>query len=116
MTLMAHAVTAITPSPAPVLFLGSCVVLDVVRAPLAERRRRGSRCLLVARRGPQGAADGLPGRRLPAPPEWSDHVDEAVQDCTTAVNSYCPRACRNVIKAHAWREAGSSPPAWIRSG
>jgi hypothetical protein len=88
MTLIADAVTTITANPAPVVFLDSCVLLDIVRAPL--RNIAGE--IRVAQQFLASVAKVPPTIYLmigsPTPTEWNDHIDEAVNDCTSAVNSY----------------------------
>jgi hypothetical protein len=88
MTLIANAVHDVTSSPAPVLFLDTCVLLDIVRAPLrnAANEVRVARLL-------QAAVTKIPKKihlavGSPTATEWADHIGEVVSDCTTAVNSY----------------------------
>src|SRR5436309_12076821 len=79
-------VTAITGSPAPVLFVDSCTLLDIVRAPLRGKpgEVRVARQILAAVRKVPKKAHLLIAS--PTPKEWADHIAEAVADCTTAVN------------------------------
>jgi hypothetical protein len=87
MTMIAGAVATITGNPAPVLFLDSCVLLDIVRAPL----RNASSEIRVANQFLASVAKAPKTVYLligsPTPTEWADHIDEAEKDCTTAVNS-----------------------------
>jgi hypothetical protein len=87
MTLIADTVSAITGAPAPVVFLDSCVLLDIVRAPLrnaASEVRVGNQFLASVRKVPATVYLVVGS---PTPTEWNDHIDEAVRDCTTALNS-----------------------------
>jgi hypothetical protein len=87
MTLIAAAVAAINGIPAPVAFLDSCILLDVVRAP---RRNKASE-VRVARQF-LASANKVP-RTLylvvgsPTQTEWNDHIGETIDDCTAAVDS-----------------------------
>lgn len=88
MTRIGRIVTAVTGSPAPVLFLDSCVLLDVARAPLRNKPgevRVAGRLLAAVRKTPK--AVHLP-IASPTPTEWNDHIDEAEADCATAVRAY----------------------------
>ncbi|MBI1913453.1 MAG: hypothetical protein HYS12_01660 [Planctomycetes bacterium] len=85
---LADAVSTITANPAPVVFLDSCILLDTVRAPLrnaAGEVRVASQFLVAVGRVPK-TIHLIIGS--PTPTEWNDHIDEAVRDCTLAVNSY----------------------------
>jgi hypothetical protein len=87
MTLIADGVNAITGSPAPVLFLDSCILLDIVRAPLRNKPSeiQFARLFLTAVQKTPKTIHFLVAS--PTQREWTDHIDEAVYDCTTAVNS-----------------------------
>jgi hypothetical protein len=86
MTAIGSVVTRITGSPAPVLFLDSCILLDVVRAP---RRNKASEVRVAqafldsVRRAPKTVhlLVGSPTRT-----EWNEHIDETVADCAGAVD------------------------------
>ena len=72
---------------APVVFLDTCVLLDVVRAPLRNAAgdvEAATEVLKGARRNPPTV---YPVIACPTPTEWDAHIDEAVQDCENAVNS-----------------------------
>jgi hypothetical protein len=72
---------------APVVFLDTCVLLDVVRAPLrnaAGNVEAATDVLTGANRTPPTV---YPVIACPTPTEWGVHIDEAVQDCENAVNS-----------------------------
>ena len=88
MTLITGAVATITGNPAPVVFLDSCILLDVVRAPLrnASSEVRVACQILASAGKTPNTVHLLIG--FPTPTEWTDHIDEAVKDCTIAVNSY----------------------------
>jgi hypothetical protein len=87
MTLIAAAVAAVQGSPAPVVFLDSCVLLDVVRAP----RRNKPDEVRVARQFLASANKAPKALYLvvgsPTQTEWGDHIGETVDDCTAAVDS-----------------------------
>lgn len=87
MTLIADAVLTISGNPAPVVFLDSCVLLDVVRAPLrnvAGEVRVASQLRASAGKVPKTVHLVIGS---PTPTEWNDHIDESVSDCTVAVIS-----------------------------
>jgi hypothetical protein len=87
MTPIADTVTLITSNPAPVVLLDSCVLLDVVRAPLRNTPgevRVASQFLASVGKVPKSVYLIIGS---PTPTEWNDHIDETVRDCTTAVNS-----------------------------
>ena len=87
MTLIADVVAAITGSPAPVVFLDSCTLLDIVRAP---RRNKASE-VQVARQFLVSVSKAPKTIHIiigsPTQTEWNDHIDETVNDCTGAVDS-----------------------------
>jgi hypothetical protein len=81
------AVITIQAHPAPVVFLDSCVLLDIIRAPLrnaASSVQAASELLTGAQRVPPTVYAVI---GCPTPTEWNDHVAEAVTDCTTAISS-----------------------------
>jgi len=81
------AVITIQAHPAPVVYLDTCVLLDIIRAPLrnaASAVQAASELLTGARRVPPTV---YPVIGCPTPTEWDDHVEGAVTDCTTAVSS-----------------------------
>ena len=72
---------------APVVFLDTCVLLDVVRAPLrntAGNVEAAKEVLTGASRTPPTI---YPVIACPTPTEWVAHIDEVIQDCENAVNS-----------------------------
>jgi hypothetical protein len=86
LTLIGRIVTAVTGVPAPVLVLDSCILLDIVRAPLrnkADEVRVARQFLASVRKTPKTIHILVAS---PTPTEWNDHIGEAVTDCTTAVN------------------------------
>jgi hypothetical protein len=103
-------VTAITGSPAPVLFVDSCTLLDVVRAPLRDKpgEVRVAREILAAVRKVPKTAHLLIAS--PTSKEWADHIAEAVADCTTAVNG-CNAV--SLICGHMALPAVASLPAAV---
>jgi len=87
MTLIATVVAAVNGSPAPVVFLDSCSLLDVVRAP---RRNKASE-VQVAQQF-LASVTKIPKTvylvvSSPTQTEWNDHIGETVDDCTGAVDS-----------------------------
>ncbi len=87
MPTIAAAVATIQGNAAPVVYLDTCVLLDIVRAPLrnnAAAVQAASELLTGAQRTPPTV---YPVIGCPTPTEWNDHIDEAVTDCTTAVSS-----------------------------
>ncbi len=81
------AVATIQANPAPVVYLDTCVLLDVIRAPLrntAVAVQAASELMTGAQRVPPTVYLVI---GCPTPAEWSDHVEEAVVDCTAAVTS-----------------------------
>jgi hypothetical protein len=72
---------------APVVFLDTCVLLDIVRAPLrnfAGNVGAATEVLTGANRNPPTIYTVI---ACPTPTEWGAHIEEAVQDCENAVNS-----------------------------
>jgi hypothetical protein len=87
MTPIGGIVTAVSGSPAPVLFVDSCTLLDIVRAPLrnkANEVRVARQFLAAVRKAPKTIYILISS---PTPQEWNDHIDEAVADCTNAVSA-----------------------------
>jgi hypothetical protein len=86
MTLIADIRDDIIANPAPVLFLDSCILLDVVRAPLRDKPgevRFAQLFLTSVQKNPKAI------HLLVASPtqrEWTDHIAETENDCTIAVN------------------------------
>ena len=84
---VAAAAATINLAVAPVVFLDTCVLLDVVRAPLrnaAGNVGAATEVLTGANRNPPTI---YPVIACPTPTEWGCHIDDAVQDCEKAVNS-----------------------------
>ncbi len=86
MTLIADVAAVITGSPAPVLFLDSCILLDIVRAPLRNKPNeiQFARLFLAAVQKTPKTIHLLvasPTRR-----EWTDHIAETENESTIAVN------------------------------
>ena len=87
MTLIADIVQDITSNPAPVLFLDTCILLDVVRAPLRSKPdevRFAQLFLSSVRKNPKTIHLLVPN---PVQPEWDTHILERVNECTIAVNA-----------------------------
>lgn len=84
---IATAAAEINLAVAPVVFLDTCVLLDVVRAPLrnaAGNVEAAAEILTGANRSPPTV---YPVIACPTPTEWGDHIDETFQDCENAVSS-----------------------------
>ena len=85
MESIATAVGRIRLAVAPVVFLDTCVLLDVVRAPL----RNSAATVEAALELLTGAKRVVPTVYLfvgcPTPTEWNDHIDAVVKDCDIAV-------------------------------
>ena len=87
MTLIANIIHDITANPAPVLFLDTCILLDVVRAPLRSKPdevRFAQLFLTSVQKNPKTIHLLVPS---PVQPEWDTHILERVNECTTAVNA-----------------------------
>lgn len=87
MTLIADIIHDITANPAPVLFLDTCILLDVVRAPLRSKPdevRFAQLFLTSVQKNPKTIHLLVPS---PVQPEWDTHILERVNECTTAVNA-----------------------------
>jgi hypothetical protein len=87
MTLIAEIVHDVTANPAPVLFLDTCILLDVVRAPLRSKPdevRLAQLFLASVRKNPKTIHLLVPS---PVQPEWDTHILERVNECTTGVNA-----------------------------
>ena len=87
MTLIADIVHDITANPAPVLFLDTCILLDIVRAPLRNKPSeiQFARLFLTALQKTPKTIHLLVAS--PTQREWTDHIAETENDCTIAVNS-----------------------------
>ena len=87
MTLIADIIHDITANPAPVLFLDTCILLDVVRAPLRSKPdevRFAQLFLTSVQKNPKTIHLLVPSL---VQPEWDTHILERVNECTTAVNA-----------------------------
>ena len=87
MTLIADIINDIAANPAPVLFLDTCILLDVVRAPLRSKPdevRFAQLFLTSVQNNPKTIHLLVPS---PVQPEWDTHILERVNECTTAVNA-----------------------------
>ena len=101
MPSIAAAVATIEANPAPMVYLDTCVLLDIIRAPLrntAAAVQAASELMTGARRKPPTVYLVI---GCPTPTEWNDHVEEAIADCTTAVTSV------NAV-SEAWGFLGSA--------
>lgn len=97
------AVAIIQARPAPVIFLDTCALLDVIRAPY----RAAAPTVEAAVELLLGATKNPPTVHLvvgcPTPTEWNENVDEAVAECTSAV------ACATDV-AQTWGFLGVTMP------
>jgi len=105
MPTIAATVASVQALPAPVMFLDTCVLLDIIRAPL----RNAASAVEAASQLLTGTQHAPPSVYLvigcPTPREWNDHVDQVVTDCTTAVNSV-----NAVSEAWGFLGVGGIPP------
>ena len=86
MESISAAVARIQLAVAPVVLLDSCVLLDIVRAPLrntADIVEAASELLTGSKRTPPSVYLFV---GCPTPKEWADHIDEVVADCRIAVH------------------------------
>jgi hypothetical protein len=81
------AAATISLAVAPVVFLDSCVLLDIVRAPLRNAAGNVGAATEVLRGANRNPPTIYPVIACPTPTEWGAHIEEAVQDCENAVNS-----------------------------
>jgi hypothetical protein len=91
MTALGRIVAAVTSSPAPVVILDSCTLLDIVRAPrlnIASDVRVAQLFLTSVRKVPK-TLHILIGS--PTQTEWNDHIVETENDCAGSV------ACCNAV-------------------
>jgi hypothetical protein len=104
LTKIGKIVTAITGSPAPVLFLDSCTLLDIVRAPLRNKASevRVARLFLTSVQKTPRTIHILIGS--PTQTEWHDHIDKAESECASAID------CCNAVAAVCGYMAMPAPP------
>lgn len=81
------AVAAIQAHPAPAVFLDTCALLDIIRAP-----NRGAAATVEAATELLTGANKNPATvylviGCPTPTEWNEHVNEALADCAAAIAS-----------------------------
>lgn len=87
MTRIADIVTAVTTTPAPVLFLDTCVLLDVVRSPIRNKASEvefARQFLACAQKSPKTVHLLVAS---PIPIEWTTNRVSGVNDCTTALQA-----------------------------
>jgi hypothetical protein len=87
MTLIADIVNDVTANPAPVLFLDTCILLDVVRSPLRNKPdevRFGRIFLDAVQKSPKTIHLLIPS---PVATEWNTHILERENECRTAVDA-----------------------------
>ncbi len=81
MTLIADIAHDITANPAPVLFLDTCILLDIVRAPLRgkpDEVRFAQLFLTSVQKNPKTIHLLVPS---PVQPEWDTHIQERANEC-----------------------------------
>src|SRR5262249_15051524 len=80
-------------SPAPLAFIDSCSLLDIVRAPWRNKAGevRAARLFLTSARKNPKTIHLLIGS--PTPQEWSDHIDKTEEECKSAIE------CCNAVAA-----------------
>jgi len=103
MTAIGRIVTAITGSPAPVAFLDSCTLLDVVRAPQrnnASEVRVAQLFLASAHKAPRTIHLVIGS---PTQTEWNDHIDKIESECEDAIE------CCNAVAAVCGHMAMPAP-------
>jgi hypothetical protein len=85
-TTLGRIAATLTGSPAPVAFLDTCTLLDIVRAPLRKKpgEVRVARRFLDAARHTPKALHLVVGS--PTPTEWNEHITRAEQDCQDAID------------------------------
>jgi hypothetical protein len=87
MTLIADIVNDITANPATVLFLDTCILLDIVRAPLRNKPdevRFGRVFLDAVYKNPKSIHLLIPS---PVTTEWNTHILAIENECRTAVDA-----------------------------
>jgi hypothetical protein len=89
------AVATIQARPAPVVFLDTCALLDVVRAPSRGAASTVEAATELLTGGTKKPPTVYLAIGCPTPTEWNDHVEEAVADATAAVS------CVDAV-AQAW--------------
>jgi hypothetical protein len=72
---------------APAVFLDTCVLLDIVRAPLRNTAANVEAATEVLTGARRPLPTVYPVIACPTPTEWGAHIDEVVQDCENAVKS-----------------------------
>jgi hypothetical protein len=86
-------VAAVCRSPAPVVFLDTCILLDIVRAPLRNKASEVpvARLFLTSLQKIPKTIHLVIGS--PTKTEWADHIDKTESECATAIN------CCNAVTA-----------------
>jgi hypothetical protein len=93
LTTLGRIAPAVGGNPAPVAFLDSCTLLDIVRAPLRNKATevRVARLFLTAVRKNPKTIHLLIGS--PTPREWNDHIARTEEECEDAIE------CCNAVAA-----------------
>ncbi len=109
MTAIGRIVTTITGSPALVLFLDSCILLDIVRAPMRGKASEVqiARLFLNSVRKTPRTIHLLIGS--PTPTEWNDHIVKTEKECKDAI------VCCTAV-ADACTHMGMATPAALPEG
>jgi hypothetical protein len=86
MAAIGRIVAAVTRSPAPVIFLDSCTLLDVVRAPLRNRASdvQVARVFLSSVQKAPETIHLVIGS--PTQTEWNDHIKSTESECASAID------------------------------
>ncbi len=108
MTAIGKIVTAVAGTTAPVVFLDSCTLLDVVRAPLRNKANevRVARLFLTSVQKTPKAIHLIIGS--PTATEWNDHIDKTERECANAID--CCKAVAAVCGHLAMPALAALPP------
>jgi hypothetical protein len=87
MPSVAAAAAHIKLAVAPVVFLDTCVLLDVVRAPRRSAAGNVEAATELLRGATRNPPTVYPVIACPTPTEWGNHIDQVVQECEDAINS-----------------------------
>jgi hypothetical protein len=103
MTAIGRIVRAVTGSPAPVVFLDSCTLLDVVRAPSRNNASevQFARLFLTSVQKAPKAIHLIIGS--PTQTEWNDHIDKTESECANTID------CCNAVAAVCGYMAMTAP-------
>lgn len=91
MTTIGRIVTSVLGTTAPVVILDTCVLLDIVRAPLRKKAadvKVASLLLTSVRKNPKSVHLFVGS---PTPKEWNEHINKVEDECEDAIET-----CENV--------------------